>query len=194
MTLKEGDKVITAKYTGTEVKLDGVDYTVDIIGKNHDDYADGSGKAPLTFQLHDCYGEKYGIGSSSSNTASWFDSIMRSNTLPEILSLMPAAVQANIKEVTKKTATAVTSEKLFLLSEVEIFGTNTNTSANEGTQYEYYANGGTTVKTLDGSAQDYWERSPVPSYSYNFGMVSASGTHSYSHSKYARGVSFAFCF
>ena len=28
MTLKEGDKVITAKYTGTEVKLDGVDYTV----------------------------------------------------------------------------------------------------------------------------------------------------------------------
>ncbi len=28
MTLKEGDKVITGKYTGTEVKLDGVDYTI----------------------------------------------------------------------------------------------------------------------------------------------------------------------
>lgn len=28
MTLKEGDKVITGKYCGTEVKLDGVDYTV----------------------------------------------------------------------------------------------------------------------------------------------------------------------
>ena len=28
MTLKEGDKVITGKYTGTEVKLDGVEYTV----------------------------------------------------------------------------------------------------------------------------------------------------------------------
>ena len=28
MTLKEGEKVITGKYTGTEVKLDGVEYTV----------------------------------------------------------------------------------------------------------------------------------------------------------------------
>ena len=28
MTLKEGDKVITGKYSGTEVKLDGVEYTV----------------------------------------------------------------------------------------------------------------------------------------------------------------------
>ncbi len=28
MTLKAGDKVITAKYTGTEIKLDGVEYTI----------------------------------------------------------------------------------------------------------------------------------------------------------------------
>ena len=28
MTLKVGDKVITGKYSGTEVKLDGVDYTI----------------------------------------------------------------------------------------------------------------------------------------------------------------------
>ena len=28
MTLKEGEKVITGKYTGTEVKLDGVEYTI----------------------------------------------------------------------------------------------------------------------------------------------------------------------
>lgn len=29
--------------------IGGVDYLIDIIGKNHDDYSDGSGKAPLTF-------------------------------------------------------------------------------------------------------------------------------------------------
>ena len=28
MTLKVGEKVITGKYTGTEVKLDGVEYTI----------------------------------------------------------------------------------------------------------------------------------------------------------------------
>lgn len=28
MTVKAGDKVITSKYSGTEVKLDGVEYTI----------------------------------------------------------------------------------------------------------------------------------------------------------------------
>ncbi len=28
MTLKAGEKVITGKYTGTEVKIDGVEYTI----------------------------------------------------------------------------------------------------------------------------------------------------------------------
>ena len=28
MTVKEGDKVITSKYAGTEVKLDGEEYTI----------------------------------------------------------------------------------------------------------------------------------------------------------------------
>ncbi len=28
MTVKKGDKVITSKYSGTEVKLDGVDYVI----------------------------------------------------------------------------------------------------------------------------------------------------------------------
>ena len=36
--------------------INGASYQVDIIGKNHDTYAAG-GKAPLTFQLHDCYDE-----------------------------------------------------------------------------------------------------------------------------------------
>ena len=28
MTLKEGEKVISGKYSGTQVKLDGVEYTI----------------------------------------------------------------------------------------------------------------------------------------------------------------------
>ena len=33
----------------------GQPYMIDIIGKDHDTYADGSGTAPLTLQMHDCY-------------------------------------------------------------------------------------------------------------------------------------------
>ena len=47
--------------------INGVDYQIDIIGKNHDDYSDGSGKAPLTFQLHDCYAAPKQMNSFNTN-------------------------------------------------------------------------------------------------------------------------------
>ena len=37
--------------------INGTNYQIDIIGKNHDTYTAG-GTAPLTFQMHDCYGER----------------------------------------------------------------------------------------------------------------------------------------
>ena len=43
--------------------IGGADYQIDIIGENHDSYTDGSGTAPLTFQMHDCYGTDYAINS-----------------------------------------------------------------------------------------------------------------------------------
>ena len=53
--------------------INGASYQVDIIGKNHDDYADGSGKAPLTFQMHTCYATEYKMNNSGSNTGGWAD-------------------------------------------------------------------------------------------------------------------------
>lgn len=55
--------------------INGAEYRIDIIGMNHDDYADGSGKAPLTLQLHDCYAAgRYGITGGSA----WIDMTTRS--------------------------------------------------------------------------------------------------------------------
>ena len=51
-------------------------YQIDIIGKNHDDYADGSGKAPLTFQMHTCYATEYKMNNSGSNTGGWADCLL----------------------------------------------------------------------------------------------------------------------
>ena len=51
--------------------INGADYVIDIIGKGHDDYADGSGKAPLTFQLHDCYADVNRMNSSNTNSGGW---------------------------------------------------------------------------------------------------------------------------
>lgn len=51
--------------------IGGTAYQVDIIGKNHDEYADGSGTAPLTFQLHDCYSEAKQMYSSNLSGLGW---------------------------------------------------------------------------------------------------------------------------
>ena len=57
--------------------IGGTDYQVDIIGKNHDDYYDGSGKAPLTFQLHDCCATGYGMNDTETVVGGWKSSKMR---------------------------------------------------------------------------------------------------------------------
>ena len=64
--------------------IGSTDYLVDIIGINHDDYSDGFGKAPFTFQLHDCYGKNEMEGSNT-NRNGWAGCAMRQTHLPAIL-------------------------------------------------------------------------------------------------------------
>ena len=180
--------------------INGKDYQIDIIGKNHDTYTAG-GTAPLTFQMHDCYGTTYAINSSDTNNGGWKRCAMRSTHLPAILALMPSEVQAGIKEVNKLTSAGrqsstinTTADKLFLLSEIEIFGSVTYSKSGEGSQYAYYSAGNSKVKNFSGSANAWWERSPRDSNSTSFCYVNSSGSASYDFASYPRGVAFGFCF
>lgn len=181
--------------------INGVEYLVDIIGKDHDNYADGSGKAPLTFQLHDCYGTTLAMNNTQENTGGWRDSVMRKTRLPNIFSLMPLEVQNAIKEV-KKVASAgaqssslyTTSDKLFLLSEIEVFGTRVDAVPGEGKQYEYYQKGNSKVKKVKNTTSIWWERSPDDGSPFTFCGVAAAGTAYHYYANHEYGVSFAFCF
>ena len=181
--------------------INGADYVIDIIGKEHDDYADGSGKAPLTLQLHDCYGEAKNMNNSNTNSGGWTSCAMRSTHLPAILALMPTEVQNGIREVNKLTSAGsqsstinTTADKLFLLSEIEIFGSVSYSKSGEGTQYDYYKAGNSKVKKFNGSASYWWERSPNGSASTHFCAVSSGGDAKYYNTSYALGVAFGFCF
>ena len=180
--------------------INGASYQVDIIGKNHDTYASG-GKAPLTFQLHDCYGEAKNMNSSNTNSGGWTSCAMRSTHLPAILALMPTEVQNGIREVNKLTSAGsqsatinTTADKLFLLSEIEIFGSVSYSKSGEGTQYDYYKAGNSKVKKSNGSAYNWWERSPIGSGSTHFCYVYSGGDAGYGGAGYARGVAFGVCF
>lgn len=177
--------------------IGSTDYLVDIIGINHDDYSDGSGKAPFTFQLHDCYGELKNMNSSRTNNGGWTSCVMRQTHLPAILSKMPTEVRNNIREVNKLTSAGnqsatinTTADKLFLLSEIEIFGSVSHSKSGEGTQYDYYKAGNSRAK--DG-ADSWWERGPNGNDSTHFCFV-LRGNASISNANYATGVAFGFCF
>lgn len=180
--------------------IGGVDYLIDIIGKNHDTYAFG-GKAPLTFQLHDCYTKKYNMNSSNTNKGGWTNCAMRQTHLYDIQRQMPIEVQEGTREVSKLTSAGyksatinTTADELFLLSEIEIFGSVSYSLKGEGTQYDYYKAGNSRVKNHNGNAYTWLERSPKKADRASFCRVSGDGSATTGISDRADGVAFAFCF
>lgn len=181
--------------------INGVDYQIDIIGKNHDTYTAG-GKAPLTFQLHDCYADTKQMNNSDTSKSGWTSCAMRQTHLPAILALMPIEVQDGIREVNKRTMLSsgsirpkTTADKLFLLSEIEIFGSVTYSYKGEGTQYDYYkADNNNKKKTRNGIEADWWERSPKNSDSEKFCLVGLNGIADANFASEEMSVAFGFCF
>lgn len=180
--------------------IDGVNYQFDIVGKNHDTYTDG-GIAPLTFGLHDCYGTKYPMNSSNTNSTGWGGSKMRTETLTAILAKMPVNIQNGIRSVNKLTATSgmgstikTSSDKLFIFSEMEVHGSAKNSYSGEGKQYDYYKAGNSKVKKVGSAASWWWLRSPTADYGYDFCVVDARGSASSISASGSQGVCFGFCF
>ena len=181
------------------VNIGGTNYEVQIIGFNHDDNVSG-GKAAYSFQLVDCLNQTQQMNTSNTNTGGWNGSAMRGR-MSTYKSQLPAALRNVIKTVKKKSGTGggsssgtqQTNDDLFLLSEIEIFGTTTYSVAGEGTQYEWYKAGNSRIKKVNGSANDWWERSPYSGGTYVFCAVNSSGGADYYNATDSYGVSFGFC-
>jgi len=181
------------------VNIGGTNYEVQIIGFNHDDKVSG-GKAAYSFQLVDCLNQTQQMNTSNTNTGGWNGSAMRGR-MSTYKSQLPAALRNVIKTVKKKSGTGggsssgtqQTNDDLFLLSEIEIFGTTTYSVAGEGTQYEWYKAGNSRIKKVNGSAYYWWERSPRSGNTNGFCGVTSSGGATYDDAYGSFGVSFGFC-
>ena len=183
--------------------INGTDYAIDIIGKNHDDYADGSGKAPLTFQFHDLVSDSGAVQmnySSNSNVGGWRDCLARTTHLPSILTKMPVEVQDGIRKVSKLTAAGngsstidTTEDDLFLLAEIEVFNSTSYSKTGEGNQYAYYAEGNSPIKYVNKTTkQIWWLRSPYNSSGFATGHSSGKASGGNSTTSYYLAP--AFCF
>ena len=143
----------------------------------------------------------FSMNSSRTNSGGWASSQMRTNICGTslssysgtIIAVIPAALRAVLKSVTKYTdntgggstaasAVTATTDYFFLLSEYEVFGSISYANSNESSkqaQYAYYSAGNSKIKYKhDGTstAAYWWLRSPRASNSYNFVIVRANGT------------------
>ena len=143
----------------------------------------------------------FSMNSSRTNSGGWASSQMRTNICGTslssysgtIIAVIPAALRAVLKSVTKYTdntgggstaasAVTATTDYFFLLSEYEVFGSisyaNTN-EKNKQAQYAYYSAGNSKIKQKHNRQTDdayWWLRSPRVNYSTRFMFVSTNGT------------------
>lgn len=184
-------KAKDAMDAGTEWSIgltDGKTLQYRIVGINHDDLADGSGKAGLTFEATNNVLGLWCMNATNTNTGGWEASDLRAKmNSGKIWNLMPSELQSKVKAVTKMTdnkggvsagtATA-TTDKVFLLSSTEVYGTEVYGDLQSiGTQYEYYASKGVTRSSWSGASLSFrrWTRSVPPSGSTSFCCVGSNG-------------------
>ena len=189
--------------------LNGTNYAFDVIGFNHDALttptaygaATATGKAGITFQMHDLFGEYFAMNDTRTNAGGWKSSKMRTLTMGIVKGYLPSDWQTAIKTVNKASGTGGGSssgtetvpDDCFLLAEVEIFGSATYSVAGEGTEYAYYKAGNSKVKKQNGSAT-YWRgRSPSSEDSLSFCIVYFNGSANSFSADIALCVAFGFC-
>lgn len=141
---------------------------------------------------------------TSNNT--YATSTLREYLNTDFLALLPTEWQNVISEVNIPTATAgsqaggsviqLLPHKVFLMSEIELRGTNPYSHPGEGTVYDYY-NGkadGFRVKQLVSTNASWWQRSPYASITVSACSPSTSGSAYVSATNGSIGVSVCFAF
>ena len=184
------------------ISINGTNYNIQIYDFNHDDLADGSGKAKITFGLANCLSTTYKMNRSNTNSGGSGSCALRTTLQNTILNQLPTELKSLIKTVKKKTSAGsqsttinTTNDTLFLFSEVELFGSTTYSVAGEGTQYPIFTDNNSRIKKQGdtGSAYYWWERSPYASNSANFCSVSTDGSANLFSASHSLGVCFGFC-
>ena len=229
-------KAVTLNGTVGKLSLSNVTTYAFIIGFNHNASVEGSNR--IHFQLaktalsggtdvclcDSSYNSTvsttgyFSMNSSRTNSGGWASSQMRTNICGTslssysgtIIAVIPAALRAVLKSVTKYTdntangggSTAsyvtATTDYFFLLSEFEVFGSisygNTN-EKNKQAQYAYYSAGNSKIKYKHNgtsTAARWWLRSPFAS-SNGFMRVDAGGTVGNGGAYYSLGFAPGFC-
>ena len=178
-------------------------YTYAVMGFNNfylsnlSNYGGTHHTAGLTFGAVDCVG-RYQMNSNNSNNGGWGECQMRTVIMPTLQSGMPDTLaQVKVPYVNRDSNTERFSKNyMFLPAEKEVFGTYTyspTTEANALTQFAYYKNGGSKIKSLSGSAVWWWLRTVNYNSSSHFCGVGISGGADFGTASVSHGAAPCFC-
>ena len=170
----------------------GKKFWVDIIGKKHDVDEKGH-KTNLTLCFHDIYTRKE-INYTYTNYGGWTCCKLRKWLNEEFFDLLPDWLQKKIVPVVKKTSEdgeiVETVDKIFIPSEIEVFGKTKYSKEGEGEQYEFFKDWHNRIKGLeeDKCSTWYWLRSPGSGNSGNFCSVYSNGHYNHYTASTSGGV------
>lgn len=144
------------------------------------------------------------MNSTNTNSGGWTSSARRTWCNDVYYNALPDSFKSMVKPVKKLTSAGAQSmtinttvDKVFLLSEVEIYGTTTYSVAGEGSQYTYYETASNRYKNPKWSSSSnsciYWQRSPRSSDSTCFCYVNGGGGADYVIASGARGLAPCLC-
>ena len=191
--ISEFDEIINKNFKYKRIMLkDGSVVTLDIIGKNHDVDENGN-KTDLTLCFHDIP-VNHLMDKKITKKSGWRDSGLRKWLNEKFLNLLPDWLQKEIVPVVKKTFVdgkiVETVDKIFIPSEIEVFGETKYSEKGEGKQYEFFKDWHNRIKGLgkDKHSKSYWLRSPISGYYSIFCTIGSNGVYSYGNAGYAYGV------
>lgn len=193
---KEGK--VYAGMTKTIVLKNGFTVVIEVLGVAHDDLPDG-GKASVTFGFRDLLGTDRAGGLAMSlewKKGGWEKSNIRDYLNRYFFAILPDELVAEIVPVVKYTATSgggnieSVTDKVFIPSEVEVFGTPKYSKKGEGEQYALFKDWKNRVKGYaDGEyGRGWWLRSPSEGYSFHFCIVRGYGGYDDKHASDSYGV------
>lgn len=196
------DKVFEVGGTKKFRLTDGSYLTARIIGFDHDYARDGS-LVHITFETVETLDGDIPIKEKYTNKGGWDASYLRAKLNGNFLEKqLPADLKAVIKPVAKITAKGGKNEmlvpsvdKLFVLSEQEVFGRKIYSCGGEGKWYEWYKRENTPYgKCKQNGERDWrWVRSPFSGNAFDFCCVGGAGEIGSDAASFAYGVSFGFC-
>lgn len=171
----------------TVVLTTGETWTVQLWDFNHDNLADGSGKAPFTFGMNGVTADTYRINNYETIEGGWETCDFRRNTSAGIIRTMPDDLQSVLADVLKNTCISMTAnsasariyadtaDKLFIPTWTELGGAS-GTGSHGGNKYTVF----NTANAGAGTKYALREVQYIPVYSTAaFAVCFSDGTQGY---------------